>query len=149
CRRLNVEVHAYCLLKGEYHLLIKTPEGNLSRFMRQVDGLYTQHYQRLKKSKGSVFRSRYKAVLVQAEKYLLDLSRFLHNLPRRHKLKPENHAWSSFAAYCNRAKAEPWLVREEVLGLLGPGTRPQLRYAALVDRSEERRVGRGRGGERG
>src|SRR5690606_2516408 len=133
CRRLNVEVHAYCLLKGEYHLLIKTPEGNLSRFMRQVDGLYTQHYQRLKKAKGSVFRSRYKAVLVQAEKYLLDLSRFLHNLPRRHKVKPENHSWSSFNAYCNRAKCEPWLVREEVLTLLGPGTRAHLRYAALIE----------------
>ena len=56
CFRLNVEVHAYCLLKDQYHLLIKTPEGNLSRFMRQVDGLYTQHYQRLRKTEGSLFK---------------------------------------------------------------------------------------------
>ncbi|MEC7459875.1 MAG: transposase, partial [Pseudomonadota bacterium] len=47
CARLNVEVHSFCLLRDQYHLLIKTPEGNLSRFMRQVDGLYTQNFQRM------------------------------------------------------------------------------------------------------
>lgn len=52
CSRLNVEVHAYCLLKDQYHLIVKTPEANLSRFMRQVDGLYTQQFQRLKHIEG-------------------------------------------------------------------------------------------------
>ncbi len=67
CSRLNVEVHAFCLLRDQYHLVIQTPEANLSRFMRQVDGLYTQQYQRMKRSDGSLFRGRYKAVLVQPE----------------------------------------------------------------------------------
>ena len=58
CCRLNVEVHAYCLLKDGYHLVVKTPEANLSRFMRQVDGLYTQQYQKMKGSDGSLFRGR-------------------------------------------------------------------------------------------
>lgn len=132
CRRLNVEVHGYCLLKNEYHLLIKTPEGNLSRFMRQVDGLYTQNYQRLRKTRGSVFRSRYKAVLVQAEKYLLGLSRFLHCLPGRSRVKPENHPWSSYGYYSNKAKAEDWLVRDEVLSQLGDGKAALMRYANYV-----------------
>src|SRR5690606_28052916 len=60
--RFNVEVLGWCLLKNEYHLLIRTPEGNLSRFMRQVDGLYTQYYQKHKRRRGSVFRARYKSV---------------------------------------------------------------------------------------
>ena len=132
CKRLNVEVHSYCLLKNEYHLLIKTPEGNLSRFMRQVDGLYTQHYQRMKKSRGSVFRSRYKAVLVQAEKYLLSLSRFLHCLPNRSRVKPEAHPWSSYMYFSNRSRPESWLVRDEVLAQLGAGARPFARYADFV-----------------
>ena len=55
CFRLNVEVYAYCLLKDGYHLVVKTPEANLSRFMRQVDGLYTQQYQKMKGSDGSLF----------------------------------------------------------------------------------------------
>lgn len=117
CFRLNVEVHAYCLLKDQYHLLIKTPEANLSRFMRQVDGLYTQHYQRMKKTEGSLFKGRYKAVLVQADKYLLALARFIHLRVRKADL--ENYQWSSYPAYINNTKPPVWLVRASVLEQVG------------------------------
>lgn len=117
CFRLNVEVHAYCLLKDQYHLLIKTPEANLSRFMRQVDGLYTQHYQRLKKSEGSLFKGRYKAVLVQADKYLLPLSRYIHLGVKKSALG--TWQWSSYPAYMNKTKAPVWLIREAVYAQIG------------------------------
>jgi putative transposase len=117
CFRLNVQVHAYCLLKDQYHLLIKTPEANLSRFMRQVDGLYTQHFQRLKKSEGSLFKGRYKAVLVQADKYLLPLARYIHLGVRKGDL--ETWQWSSYPAYINKAKAPAWLNREGVFEQVG------------------------------
>lgn len=131
--RLNVEVHCWSLLKNEYHLLVKTPEGNLSRFMRQVDGLYTQNYQRLKKSKGSVFRSRYKSVLFQPESYLLALSRYLHRLPARYS----SWRWSSLQAYLGgksagsvgAASVQSALVRNEVLAQVGGAA---ARYAAYV-----------------
>lgn len=113
CFRLNVEVHAYCLLKDQYHLLIKTPEANLSRFMRQVDGLYTQHYQRLKKTEGSLFKGRYKAVLVQPEKYLLPLTRYIHLGVKKSEL--DSWQWSSYQAYINKTKTPAWLIREEVM----------------------------------
>ena len=113
CFRLNVEVHAYCLLKNQYNLLIKTPEANLSRFMRQIDGLYTQHYQRLKKTKGSLFKGRYKAVLVQPENYLLSLTRYVHLGVKKTELN--TWQWSSYPAYVNKAKAPVWLIREDVL----------------------------------
>lgn len=121
CFRLNVEVHAYCLVKDQYHLLIKTPEANLSRFMRQVDGLYTQHYQRLKKTEGSLFKGRYKAVLIQPEKYLAALSRYIHLGVKKSDL--DSWQWSSYPAYVNKAKAPAWLAREAVLsqaGAVGP-----------------------------
>ncbi|MDY6981945.1 MAG: helix-turn-helix domain-containing protein [Pseudomonadota bacterium] len=131
--RLNVEVHCWSLLKNEYHLLVKTPEGNLSRFMRQVDGLYTQNYQRLKKSKGSIFRSRYKSVLFQPERYLLALSRYLHRLPARYS----SWRWSSLPAYTGgktagsvgAASVQSALVRNEVLAQVGGAA---ARYAAYV-----------------
>ncbi|HEY0961308.1 MAG TPA: transposase [Pseudomonadales bacterium] len=131
--RLNVEVHCWSLLKNEYHLLVKTPEGNLSRFMRQVDGLYTQNYQRLKKSKGSVFRSRYKSVLFQPERYLLALSRYLHRRPARYS----SWRWSSLQAYLGgksagsvgAASVQSALVRNEVLAQVGGAA---ARYAAYV-----------------
>jgi len=113
CFRLNVEVHAYCLLKDQYNLLIKTPEANLSRFMRQIDGLYTQHYQRLKKTEGSLFKGRYKAVLVQPENYLLSLTRYVHLGVKKTELN--TWQWSSYPAYVNTAKAPVWLIRADVL----------------------------------
>ena len=130
--RLNVEILGYCLLANEYNLLIKTPEGNLSRFMRQVDGMYTQTYQNLKNLAGPVFRARYKSVLIQPDNYLLKVSRYIHALPRKNKIKPQSHTWSSLAAYSNKAKSPPWLNKVEVLGSLPSGSRPAARYAAFV-----------------
>ena len=113
CSRLNVEVHAFCLLRDQYHLVVKTPEANLSRFMRQVDGLYTQQYQRMKRSEGSLFRGRYKAVLVQPEKYLLPLSRYIHS-----KVKPSdlNHyPYSSYTYFTRKAQPANWFNRNDTL----------------------------------
>src|SRR5690606_35255206 len=131
--RLNIEVHCWSLLKDQYHLLVKTPEGNLSRFMRQVDGMYTQNYQRLKRAKGSVFRSRYKSVLFQPERYLLSLSRYLHRLPAKYS----TWRWSSLPAYLGEraagsvgaASVQSALVRSEVLAQMG-GT--AVHYATYV-----------------
>tara|TARA_B100001093_G_scaffold290743_1_gene277622 strand:+ start:246 stop:1214 length:969 start_codon:yes stop_codon:yes gene_type:complete len=113
CSRLNVEVHAFCLLRDQYHLVIKTPEGNLSRFMRQVDGLYTQNYQRLRGTDGSLFRGRYKAVLVQSERYLMPLSRYIHC-----KVKASDratYAYSSYTNFTHKAKPPVWFNRDEIL----------------------------------
>lgn len=135
--RLNVEVHCWSLLKDEYHLLVKTPEGNLSRFMRQVDGLYTQNYQRLKRTRGSVFRSRYKSVLFQPERYLLPLSRYLHRLPPKHL----SWRWSSLQAYLGKsagsvgaASVQAALVRNEVLAPLGGNA---MRYAEYLNEGSD------------
>ena len=113
CSRLNVEVHAYCLLKDGYHLVVKTPEANLSRFMRQVDGLYTQQYQKMKGSDGSLFRGRYKAVLVQAEKYLLPLSSFVHTRVKASELN--SYQWSSYTNFTRKTKPPIWFNRDETL----------------------------------
>ena len=111
CARLNVEVHAYCLLRNQYHLVIKTPEGNLSRFMRQVDGLYTQNYQKMKRSEGSLFKGRYKAVLVQAEGYLLPLSRYIHSKVKSSELV--RYPFSSYKFFTRKAKPPSWFNRLE------------------------------------
>jgi REP element-mobilizing transposase RayT len=113
CSRLNVEVLAFCLLRDQYHLVVKTPEGNLSRFMRQIDGLYTQNYQRLKKSTGALFKGRYKAVLIQAENYLLPLTRYIHSLPKPSEIKSYN--WSSYNHYSKKARPPVWFNRDDAL----------------------------------
>ncbi len=131
CTRLNVQVHAYCLLRDQYHLVIKTPEANLSRFMRQVDGLYTQHYQRLKKTEGSLFKGRYKAVLVQGDKYLLPLTRYIHNLVKSGDVK--SYKWSSFSDYVSKKNPPAWLDRDSALRQLpGPAAKRAATYRSYV-----------------
>lgn len=77
CERFNWEVHAYCLMTNHYHLLIETPDANLSMGMRQLNGVYTQRFNNAHKRVGHVFQRRYKAILVQKESHLLELARYI------------------------------------------------------------------------
>lgn len=122
-RRFDAVIHAYCLMGNHYHLLIETPRANLDRIMRHINGVYTQRYNRLRKTDGPLFRGRYKAVLANKDDYLLQLSRYIHRNPIETK-RPlvddlADYRWSSYPAYINRAKAEPWLQREYTYQLLG------------------------------
>ena len=64
-KRFALECHAYCLMGNHYHLLVRTPRGNLSRAMRHVNGVYTQYHNYLKKTDGPLFRGRYKAINIE------------------------------------------------------------------------------------
>ena len=139
CSRLNVEVHSYCLLRDQYHLVIKTPEANLSRFMRQVDGLYTQQFQRMKKSNGSLFKGRYKAVLIQADQYLLPLSRFIHSKVKSSQL--DTYPWSSYPKLIQKAKPPVWFIRDETLKQLkSPATKYAAAYKSYVSEGVDKEL---------
>jgi len=122
-QRFNLQVHAYCLMPNHYHLLVCTPDGNLSRCMRHVDGVYTQRHNRLIDTDGPLFRGRYKAILVDADAYLLSVSRYIHRNPidASRPLINELRAWpwSSYPAYINEAKLPPWLHRQAIFDTLG------------------------------
>jgi REP element-mobilizing transposase RayT len=140
--RFNVDLLGWCLLRTEYHLLIKTPEGNLSRFMRQVDGLYTQYYQKHRRKRGSVFRARYKSVLFQPENYLVPLTRYLHNLPRVARQNPLTWPWSSVRHYIAESGSNSKLKTDEVL--VGFGMEPEARsaYGAYLQAGNDRELSR-------
>ncbi len=121
--RFQCILHAYCLMGNHYHLLIETPKANLSRIMRHINGVYTQRYNRLRKVDGPLFRGRYKAILVDKDAYLLNLSRYIHRNPVDMK-RPlvthlEDYLWSSYPAYIGKVKSPRWLEREIVYDLLG------------------------------
>ena len=65
CERFNWECHSYCLMAHHYHLMIETPDGNLSQGMRQLNGVYTQRLNQEYQRVGHVFQGRYKSILVQ------------------------------------------------------------------------------------
>jgi putative transposase len=116
----NVLIGAYCLMSNHYHLLIQTPEANLSRFMRHIDGVYTQRYNRAHDCDGQLFRGRYKAILVDADAYLLQLVRYIHRNPLRLGLVDEldAHEWSSHRGYLSASKEWGWLHKDLVLSML-------------------------------
>ncbi|WP_425487754.1 transposase [Microbulbifer rhizosphaerae] len=121
--RFDLQIHAYCLMGNHYHLLVHTPRGNLSRGMRHINGVYTQRFNRLQRRDGPLFRGRYKAILVDADSYLLSLSRYIHRNPIETR-KPlvgelEDYPWSSYPAYLNRVSLPEWLYRDFVYGALG------------------------------
>ena len=122
-QRFHGIIHAYCLMGNNYHLLLETPDANLGRMMRHINGVYTQRHNRLKITDGPLFRGRYKALLVDKEAYLLPLSRYIHRNPidRRRPLVKNlvSYSWSSYPAYINKAKAPDWLHRADTYQLLG------------------------------
>ena len=91
-KRYNWLCHAYCLMDTHYHLMIETPDANLSIGMRQLNGIYTQKYNRRHETPGHIFQGRYKAILVQKENYLLELCRYVVLNPVRAGVvqKPES-----------------------------------------------------------
>jgi len=105
-------------MTNHYHLLIETPEGNLSLGMRQLNGVYTQLFNKRHGRTGHLFQGRYKAILIQKDSHLLEVSRYVVLNPVRAKMatKPEEYAWSSYLATAGRAKPHPSLTPEWVLG---------------------------------
>jgi len=116
--RWRVEIFAYCLMGNHYHICLRTPEGNLSRVMRHLDGLYTQRFNRMHRRDGALLRGRYKAIVVDKDSYLAQVVRYIHLNPLEAGLvrEPQAYAWSSHRFYLRPKEAPKWLRPEEVMG---------------------------------
>ena len=116
-KRFNADWHAYCLMGNHYHLMLQTPDGNLQRIMRHINGIYTQYFNRSENTDGALFRGRYKAILVDAQAYWLQLSRYIHRNPLEAGLVGDltDYPWSSYQAYTKARSAPGWLSTEYIL----------------------------------
>jgi len=119
--RWGVEIFAYCVMGNHYHVCLRTPEGNLSRVMRHLDGLYTQRFNRIHRRDGALFRGRYKAIVVEKDAYLAQVVRYIHLNPVEAGLvgEPQAYVWSSHRFYLRPKEAPKWLRMEEVMGEFG------------------------------
>lgn len=117
CERFNWRIPAYCLMSNHYHLLVETPDDNLSKGMRQLNGVYTQRFNRRHGRVGHVFQGRYQALLVQKAGYLLELSRYIVLNPVRARMvrTAREWRWSSYRATIGQANAPAWLQTDELL----------------------------------
>lgn len=123
--RYRAVIHAYCLMTNHYHLLLETPEGNLSEIMRHINGAYTNYFNTKRKRTGHLFQGRYKAILIEADEYLMELSRYIHLNPVRAGMtvKPEEHSWSSYNAYIGVRPKPHWLHTDVMKEHFGDGDR--------------------------
>jgi REP element-mobilizing transposase RayT len=135
-KRFNWLLHAYCLMGNHYHLLIETPDGNLSAGMRQLNGVYTQRFNRRHSRAGHVMQGRYKSILVEKETYLLELSRYIVLNPVRAVMvkKPEQWRWSSYRKTAGTGEGVSCLTVEWQLNLFARTRRTaQEKYKDFVD----------------
>ena len=113
----NVQTHAYSFMKNHYHLLIHTPNSNLSRAMGHLGGVYTQRFNRRHKTDGPLFKGRFKSIVVEKESYLLQLVRYIHLNPVEAGIvkSPAAHRWTSHKSYLKIDHKPAWLFTDEVL----------------------------------
>jgi REP element-mobilizing transposase RayT len=117
-KRYNFLCYAYCLMDNHYHLIIETPDGNLSKGMRQLNGVYTQAFNKRHHRVGHIFQGRYKSILIQKESHLLEVCRYVVLNPVRAKVikEPEEWRWSSYRGMVGMGKPHLCLTRDWVLG---------------------------------
>ena len=140
--RFDARVLAYCLMDNHYHFVLQTRRGNLSQLMRQLNGVYTQLYNRRHSKVGHLFQGRFKGILVDENAYLLEVCRYVDLNPVRARIirDPGRWQWSSYRAHTGQASAPAWLdtaaVHATLLGRAAQTGADQrkaaARYIALV-----------------
>ncbi len=140
----QTEILAYVLMSNHFHLLIKTPLGNLQEFMRHFNISYTSYYNWKHDRTGHLYQGRYKSFLVDADNYLQEVSRYIHLNPIRVKLKAgmtldgkrkalRDYRWSSYGGYISQGGRRSFLKVKEVLAYFGGDTaKGRRRYEDFV-----------------
>lgn len=129
--RLNVLCHAYCLMDNHYHLLLETPDANLSLAVRQLNGVYAQSFNRRHGRVGHLFQGRFQSKLVEKEEYLLSVSRYIVLNPVRANLvpRPSDWVWSSFPAQTGLIEPPSFLTIDWLLVHFDTTDRPSAQEA--------------------
>jgi REP element-mobilizing transposase RayT len=136
-RDYGIRILSFCLMTNHYHLLVQTPQGNLTRAMRHFGHCYTQRFNWAHDRDGALFRGRYKAIVIEGESYLRQLIRYIHLNPVSARLvnRPENYSWSSYRHLMDRIKDCEWLDKENALHFFAADSirNAQSKLKAFVD----------------
>ena len=143
--RYDVRLYLYCLMDNHAHFVLETPRANLSRFMQRFQTAYTVYYNRRHRRSGHLMQGRFGASIVDEDRYILKLSRYVHLNPvfvRANRGKPEaeriailrEYRWSSYRGYIGKAKGEDFVNYEPILSMMD-GSRKRLKstYRRFVE----------------
>lgn len=134
--RFFIRIHTYCLMTNHYHLLVETPEANLSRAMQWINVSYAVYFNTKRERHGHLFQGRFKSVLVEADEYLKPLSRYIHLNPLRAKMvaSASDYPWSSYSFYIGKKKTPEWLETDWLLEQFGGSLKKaHINYRAYVE----------------
>jgi len=134
--RFSLIIHSYCLMSNHYHLLIETPQANLSQAIQWLNVSHAGYFNKKHGRNGHLFQGRFKAILIDADGYLKQLSRYIHLNPVKAKLlsSPDMHAWSSYRAFVGRVVRPDFLTTERILSQFGNSEREAVkRYRKYVE----------------
>lgn len=134
--RFSIRIHTYCLMTNHYHLLVETPEANLSRAIQWINVSYAVYFNVKRRRRGHLFQGRFKSLLVEAEEYLKHLSRYIHLNPVRAKMveSVSDYPWSSYPFFIGNLKMPQWLSGDWLLSQFGKDLREAKRnYKAFVE----------------
>jgi putative transposase len=117
--RFNYKIHAFCLMTNHIHLIIEVGEMTLSKIIQNTAFRYTQRINKNKNRVGHLFQGRYRAKLVENERYLLELSRYIHLNPLEAKIVENSvdYPWSSLRDYLGKTTTQ-WLTTEKIFYIL-------------------------------
>jgi len=138
----NLRISAYCLMPNHYHLLVQTPDANISRCMRHINGVYTQRFNRKHETDGSLFKGRYKSILVDADQYLLTLVKYIHENPFKAGIaSTDQYEWSSHNAYLSSSRRWDWVYKDFVFRLLAATGEDKIhRYRKLISDNKNKEI---------
>jgi REP element-mobilizing transposase RayT len=135
-RDYHVRVYACCLMGTHYHTLLDTPRGNLSEFIRTLNTEYSKAFNRRHERVGHTFEQRFASLVVQREKYLRRVARYIALNPVKARLCRDaaDWPWSTHRATAGLDEASPWLHREWLRWAFRADKLPdaQRRYQAYV-----------------
>jgi putative transposase len=116
--RFRVVFQAYCLMPNHYHLIVKALLGGFSKAMHLINTAYTVHLNKKHSRCGHLFQGRFKSILVEADTYAFELSRYIHLNPVRAGIArlPEDFPWSSYREYLGLDRPHTWLDMSLVFG---------------------------------
>ena len=129
-KTFNVSLHGYVLMENHFHLILETHEANLGKLMQRFNTAYTVYYNRRHSRDGHLYQGRYKAILIDADEYLMEPSRYVHLNPVRIKkysgipVKEKEavmgaYRWSSYRGYIRPRERQPFVVYDTILAMVG------------------------------
>lgn len=143
-QRFELEIFAYVLMSNHYHLLLRTRRANLKKAMHWFGTTYTQRFNRRHFRSGHLFQGRYKALVVENEAYLLQLSYYIHRNPLRARMvtRLSDYRWSSYRIYAYGYESPKWLSTDLILSQFEGEQDPHRSYRDKMQKyaREEKRL---------